>query len=111
MRHFYFDVLDGDSFTRDDEGLDLPDLNAAEVMAIQAAAEISHESLPKRLSSEICVRVRDEQGEPVLPVAVAMTVRRKMCADASGTAMTTNLSSTDNALKTQTKDAEERERA
>ena len=82
MRHFYFDVLDGDAFTRDDEGLDLPDLNAAEIMAVQAAAEIGHESLPKRHSPEICVRVRDEQGEPVLSVAVSMTVRRKAFADA-----------------------------
>ncbi|MBD2748793.1 hypothetical protein IC232_19050 [Microvirga sp. BT688] len=82
MRRFYFDVLDGDSFTRDDEGLELEDLNAAEVMAIQAASEIGHESLPKRRSPEICVRVRDEQGEPVLSVAVSMTVRRKTFADA-----------------------------
>jgi hypothetical protein len=79
---FYFDVLDGDHFTRDDEGLDLSDLNAAEVMAVQAAAEIGHESLPKRRSPEICVRVRDEQGEPVLSVAIAMTVRRKAFAAA-----------------------------
>ena len=82
MRRFYFDVLDGDSFTCDDEGLELEDLNAAEAMAIGAAAEIGHESLPKRLSPGICVRVRDEQGEPVLSVAVSMTVRRKTVADA-----------------------------
>jgi hypothetical protein len=82
LRRFYFDVLDGDSFTRDDEGLELEDLNAAEAMAVGAAAEIGHYNLPKRLSPEICVRVRDEQGEPVLSVAVAMTVRRKTCADA-----------------------------
>ena len=82
LRRFYFDVLDGDGSSRDNEGLALPDLNAAEIMAIQAAAEIGHESLPKRLSPEICVRVRDEQGEPVLSVAVSMTVRRKAFADA-----------------------------
>ncbi len=82
MRRFYFDVLEGDSFTRDDEGLELEDLNAAEAMAIGAAAEIGHHSLPKRLSPEICVRVRDEQGEPVLSVAVSMTVRLKTVADA-----------------------------
>jgi hypothetical protein len=82
LRRFYFDVLEGDSFTRDDEGLELEDLNAAEAMAIGAAAEIGHHSLPKRLSPEICVRVRDEQGEPVLSVAVSMTVRLKTVADA-----------------------------
>ncbi len=70
-----------ESFARD-EGFDLQDLDAAEVMAVQAAAEIGHHSLPKRRSPEICVRVRDEQGEPVLSVAVSMTVRRKASADA-----------------------------
>jgi hypothetical protein len=79
---FYFDVLDVDHFTRDDEGLDLPDLNAAEAMAVQAAAEIGHESLPKRRGPEVCVRVRDEHGETVLSVAVSMTVRRKAFAAA-----------------------------
>ncbi len=81
MRHFYFDVLNGDSLTRDYEGIDLKGLNAAEVMVVQAAAEIGHESLPKRRSLETCVRVRDEHGEAVLSVVVSMTVRRKEFAD------------------------------
>ncbi len=76
MPRFYFDVLDGDSFSRDDEGLLLGSLNAAEDEAIRAAAEIGRDSLPKRLSPELCVRVRDEHGHPVLSVAVSMTVRR-----------------------------------
>jgi hypothetical protein len=82
LRHFYFDVLEENNFTRDDDGIDLHDLDAAEVMAIRAAAEISHESLPKRRSPEICVQVRDEHGETVMSVAVSMTVRRKASAKA-----------------------------
>ncbi len=76
MPKFYFDFLDGDTFSRDDVGVRLESLSAAEDQAIRAAAEIGRDSLPKRLSPEICVRVRDEHGHSVLSVAVSMTVRR-----------------------------------
>ena len=76
MPRFYFDVLDGDSFIRDDTGFQLESLDVAEDEAIRAAAEISRDSLPKRLSPELCVRVRDQHGQTVLSVAVSMTVRR-----------------------------------
>ncbi len=76
MPRFYFDVLDGDSFTRDDEGVLLKNLDAAEYEAAHAAAGIGHDSLPKRLSPEVCVRVRDEHGQMVLNVALSMTIRR-----------------------------------
>ena len=76
MPRFYFDVLDGDAFTRDDDGFDLMSLNAAEGEAIRAIAEIGQESLPKRPTSELCVRVRDSHGYPVLTVTLSLTVRR-----------------------------------
>ena len=76
MPRFYFDVLDGDSFIHDDTGFQLVSLDVAEDEAIRAAAEIGRDSLPKRLSAEVCVRVRDEHGHSVLSVAVSMTVRR-----------------------------------
>ena len=76
MPRFYFDVLDGDSFIRDDTGFQLVSLDVAEDEAIRAAAEIGRDGLPKRLSSELCVRVRDQHGQTVLTVAITMTVRR-----------------------------------
>jgi hypothetical protein len=76
LPRFYFDVLDGDGFIRDDTGFQLVSLDVAEDEAIRATAEIGRDSLPKRLSPEICVRVRDEHGHSVLSVAVSMTVRR-----------------------------------
>ena len=80
MPRFYFDVLEGNSLTRDEEGFQFVSLNIAEVEAIRAASEIGHNSLPKRRSSEIGVQVRDEHGEAVLSVTVSMTVRRKALA-------------------------------
>jgi len=76
MPRFYFDVREGDSFTRDTDGLEFNGLNAAEYEADRAAAEIGREDLPKGKAREVTVEVRDEHGQPVLTVAVAMTVRR-----------------------------------
>ena len=76
MPRFYFDVWDGDSFSCDDEGLQLESLKAAEDEAIRAMVQIGRDRLPRRLSPELCMRVRDAHGQPVLTVAVSMTVRR-----------------------------------
>lgn len=76
MLRFYFDVQDGDSFTRDTNGLEFNSLNAAEYEATRTAAEIGREELPKGKAREVMVEVRDQHGQHVLTVAVAMTVRR-----------------------------------
>jgi hypothetical protein len=73
---FYFDVREGDSFTRDANGLEFNSLNAAEYEATRAVAEIGREHLPTGKAREVPVEVRDEHGQQVLTVAVAMTVRR-----------------------------------
>ncbi len=77
MPHFYFDVREGDSFTRDPEGLELESLDAAEYEAAKGVAEIGRDQLPKGRCREVTVEVRDEHGERVLTVTVSMTVRRE----------------------------------
>ncbi len=76
MPRFYFDVLDGDRLVRDDAGLELASLEVAEYEATRAAAEISHDALPRRRTSEACVKVRDKDGYLLLTVDVSMAVRR-----------------------------------
>jgi hypothetical protein len=76
LPRFYFDVREGARVSRDDVGLELESLDAAETEAIRAAAGISHDSLPRNRASEIMVEVRDEQSQQVIIVAVSMTVRR-----------------------------------
>jgi hypothetical protein len=73
---FYFDVSTGDDFTRDDVGLELASLEAAEREAKRGAAEMGCDSLQKD-RPEISVQVRNERGERVLTVTVSMTVRRE----------------------------------
>lgn len=72
--HFYFDVSVGNDFARDDEGLELGSLDAAEAEARRAAAGIGHDGLPKGSSSDVTVHVKDKHGQPVLTVAVFTTV-------------------------------------
>jgi hypothetical protein len=81
---FYFDVREGDSFTRDDDGLAFDSLEEAAAEAANSAAEIGRDRLPKGHAPEILVEVRDEHGERVLTVTVSMTIRREACALAYG---------------------------
>ena len=62
--------------TPDNEGLEFGSLEAAEYEAARTAAEIGREDLPKGKARDVTVEVRDEHGQPVLNVTVAMTVRR-----------------------------------
>ena len=76
MPRFYFDVLDGEASTRDDTGVELPSLDAAEDEAVRAIVEIGQDSLPKRRGAELALHVRDERGRPALTVTLLMRVRR-----------------------------------
>jgi hypothetical protein len=68
-------VREGTRFVPDEVGLVFDSLNAAERAAAETAAEIGRELLPKDDAREITVEVRNEHGQQVLTVAVAMTVR------------------------------------
>jgi hypothetical protein len=73
---FYFDVSVGDHLTRDDEGLQLDDLKDARDKAVEAAAEIAREALPKNPDFEVSVQVRDEDGFLLFTAGVTMAVRQ-----------------------------------
>jgi uncharacterized membrane protein len=81
---FYFDVREGDSFTRNDDGLEFDSLDEAAAEAANSAAEIGRDRLPEGQAPEIMVEVRDEHGERVLTVTVSMIIRREACALAYG---------------------------
>ena len=76
MPRFYFDVREGTSFTRDDEGLEFDSLDAAERMAAEAAAEIGRDRLPKGDARDITVEVRNEHSQRVLTVTVTLELYR-----------------------------------
>jgi len=76
MPRFYFDVREGARFAPDDEGLEFPDLDAAERNAAEAAAEISRDLLPKGEARDVTIEVRNEHRQRVLTVTITMQVDR-----------------------------------
>ena len=76
MPRFYFDVREGVRFTEDEEGLELPDCNAAEREAAEAAASIGRDMLPKGTARVVTVEVRNEHGQRLVTATVTLAVDR-----------------------------------
>ena len=76
MPRFFFDTREGSNFTPDDEGLEFPDLDAAEKEAATAAAEIGRDRLPRGDARNVTIEVRNEHGQRVLTVRVTMEIDR-----------------------------------
>ncbi|MBM0207543.1 hypothetical protein JNW90_34625 [Micromonospora sp. STR1s_5] len=66
MARYFFDIDDGDLFTQDEAGVELPSAEQARAQAVSVLPEIAREVL--RAESEGCefvVRVRDASGTEV----------------------------------------------
>lgn len=78
MPRFFFHVYD-DVETRDEEGRDLPDLAAAEAVALAGARDLMCEQVRQgRLTLDHRIDVEDEAGNKliVLPFKKAVDLRR-----------------------------------
>lgn len=60
MRRYYFDLRHGDELAVDDEGVDLPNIDAVQKLAIRALADMAQDLID--LPIPIAVEVRDEVG-------------------------------------------------
>jgi hypothetical protein len=76
MPLFFFDVRDGESFFRDDVGLEYPDVETARDEAALTLAEMGKSVLPGSIVREIAVEVRDEAKEPLLRTVLRFEVQR-----------------------------------
>ena len=76
MPRFYFDVREGQLFVEDQDGLEFPDLDTAEQEAIQAAASIGKERLPRGDTRDVTVEVRNERRQRVVTVRVELHIDR-----------------------------------
>jgi hypothetical protein len=74
MPRYYFDVSDGDKFTRDDEGLEMGDLIEASKAAVAALPEIARDVLPDGDHRDIIVQVRDQTGEVLIRSKLTLDV-------------------------------------
>ncbi|MGE5271224.1 MAG: DUF6894 family protein [Thiohalocapsa sp.] len=76
MPRFYFDVREGVTFSADNEGVELVDLDAAERHAAEGAAEIGRDLLPKGGHRSVTVEVRNEHGQRVVTATVILALDR-----------------------------------
>ncbi len=74
-QRFYFHIREGSRFIPDDEGVEFPDLTAAEMEAAEAA-EMGRDRLPRGDARDIAVEVRNEHGQRVNTVRITMEVDR-----------------------------------
>lgn len=76
MPRFYFDVREGARFIPDEEGIEFPDLDAAEQEAAESAASIGRDLLPNGDAREVIVEVKNEHRQRVITVTVSMHLDR-----------------------------------
>ena len=72
---FYFNLREGSDYISDEEGLDLPDLDAATDAALRGARDVlAGEVLKGRLPLSTVMEVSDEQGRRVLELPFGQVV-------------------------------------
>src|SRR5215204_2941299 len=76
MPRFFFDVREGVRFTPDDDGLEFPNIDAAEHEAAECAAAIGRDLLPKGTARSVTVEVRNQFGQRVITATVTLAVDR-----------------------------------
>ena len=76
MARYFFDIHDGDHFTPDDTGLELRDLEAAKAEAKKALPDIVKDEMPDGDRRDFVVVVKDEAGQSILRVTLALAVER-----------------------------------
>ena len=76
MPRYFFDAREDDALTPDHEGIELPDLTAAEHEALEAAASIARDELLAGQARSITIEVWTEDRRRVLAATVSMYVDR-----------------------------------
>ncbi|WP_439400304.1 DUF6894 family protein (plasmid) [Bradyrhizobium sp. PMVTL-01] len=66
MPRYYFDLRDGTHLGRDEEGLDLPDMEAVQNEATRALSDLARDAIRATaalgVTRNLSIEVRDEQG-------------------------------------------------
>ncbi len=62
MTLYHFDIREGDDLYPDEEGLELPDLRAAEVEAAMALAGMARDKAPTDPEKHMAIEVRTAHG-------------------------------------------------
>jgi hypothetical protein len=74
---YYFDLRDDDGFAPDDEGLELPNIQAVQEEAARALADAIQDALLRPINPTwVALEVRDGSG-PVMQIRLAIEVEIK----------------------------------
>ena len=73
---YYFDIRDGDRFTRDEAGLELDGIDAVRREAMRALRGTVGDVLPDGGQRSVAVAVRNEDGKPVLMASLTLIVQQ-----------------------------------
>jgi hypothetical protein len=73
MRRYYFDRILGDDIGEDDDGIDLPHVDAVQREALRVLAEMAQGLL--QFPPSMAVEVRDDAG-PVMRARAVFEIRR-----------------------------------
>jgi hypothetical protein len=65
MPRYFFDTRDDDKFFEDEDGCELPDIEAAKLEAAASLAELARDVIPGSVKRTLIVQVRDEY-QPLL---------------------------------------------
>lgn len=76
MKRYYFDIRDGSQFIRDDEGVELANIESARQEATAALSEISREWSRGRPQHCMAVEVRDDRG-PILEARFSFVIEQR----------------------------------
>lgn len=79
MSRYYFDLRDQDGLVIDDEGVELPDVDAVEKEALQALIDAAREALVRPVKArETAIEVRDDVGHVMRArFEIAINIERK----------------------------------
>jgi hypothetical protein len=72
MPRFYFDIREDERLSTDEEGNDLPSVDAAEREAMLAAAEIVCDKIKRRRIQKLIVEVRNGDGQRLVTSTVTL---------------------------------------
>ena len=72
MPLYFFDTDDGDHSHRDDEGLDLPHVEAARVAALDALPDMARDKMPDGDRRTFVASVRNDRGAVVYVATLSL---------------------------------------
>ena len=75
MSRYFFDTRDGDTFIRDDEGIDFDGVEKARDEATRGLADMARDAIPGKLRRELAVEVSDAARSPLLRASLWFEVQ------------------------------------